>query len=170
MRRSARTGIAAMLIAAVPALSACAAGPNAETRTQGSTIDGANADLSNGVVVRNAFLLAADDGVSRERGDVELYATIVNGGANADRITDVRTDVSTSISADTSTAVPGFNEGTFGENRVTFTLSSINQELRDGDHVPVTLSFEHAGDATLLVPVVGSQPYYSQLQSPTPTP
>jgi copper(I)-binding protein len=170
VRRSARTGIAAKLIAAIPALSACASGFGAETRNQGATVDGASTNVSDGVVIRNAFVLVPSDGVSPERSSVQLYATIVNGGSSSDRVTDVRTDVSSSVRADTSTQVAAFDGGVFGEQRVTFTLSGINQELRDGDHVPVTLHFENAGDATLLVPVVGSQPYYTELQTSTPTP
>jgi copper(I)-binding protein len=159
-----------MLIAAIPALSACASGFGAETRNQGATVDGASATLADGIVIRNAFVLVPSDGVGPARSDVRLYATVVNGGSNADRVTDVRTDITSYVKADTSTQVAAFTDGVFGENRVTFTLSSINEELRDGDHVPLTLHFEHAGDAALLVPVVGSQPYYSELQTSSPTP
>lgn len=166
MRRPA-IGIAAILIAAVPALTSCASGSNAETRTQGATVDGVNATV-NGIVVRDAFILVPSSGVSRAGSDVQLHATVVNSAPQADRVTGVFTDLSSHITSATSTSVAGFTDNMFGDRIVTFSLDSITQDLRDGDHVPVTLHFENAGSASVLVPVVGSQPYYAPLQTSTP--
>ena len=97
------------------------------------------------------------------------YFVVTNDGATADELTRVTSSVTSDITAMTETdngssgsmtdltrvVVPAHGSFTFRPGRQHLMLEKPSKQLRQGDHVTLTLTFARAGTVRLVVPVTG---------------
>lgn len=89
-RRAAGAALACLALGTV-SLSACSAGPRAQTANQYSVVDGAIANVG-AIAIRDAGVAAPDKPSGYESGDtVQLAAQIVNNGSSDDELLSVKT-------------------------------------------------------------------------------
>jgi copper(I)-binding protein len=152
-------------VTAVP-LAACAAGYQAETsreRTTLTSVSGAKGALT----LRNVFLV----GPGSPGGSLPLYLAMFNGGTSNDRLVSVSSPDASSATVPSDTALPApgqllYNEGDAAVPQ----LTGLKVAVLVGQTVPVTLTFAEAGDVTLTVPVEAVSnglPGPSAIPSPT---
>ena len=150
------------LLAAIP-LTACAAGYQAETsreRTTLTSVSAAKGDLT----LRNIFLV----GRTSAGGNIPLYMAIFNGGTVSDKLLSITSNGSSSgfVPSNDSIAPNGslfYNEGDANVPQ----LIGAKTLLRVGQTVNVTLNFQQAGELTIAVPIEAAT---SGLPGPSPTP
>jgi copper(I)-binding protein len=142
-----------VLLAALP-LTACAAGYQAETsreRTTLTSVGGAVGDLT----LRNIFFYGpADSGQA-----LPLYLSIFNAAVVNDKLVGVSSVSAAASSVPGNNTVPGggslaYNKGTLSVPR----LLRMKRNVLVGQTVTVTLTFARAGSLTLQVPVEGPTP------------
>lgn len=140
-----------LALMAVPVLSSCSAGFNAETLRERTVLDGTNATVGD----LNVRYINVGDG--------ELDGYVYNNGDSEDTLTSVAVDggdamrLGTSLPAGQLTALSGNSPGV--------TLRGL--ELPVGTSVSVTLTFAVAGPITMTVPV--ALPSQRPTRSPVPT-
>ena len=166
-----RVGLAAALLAALPALAACGAGRSAVTAHERSAVDGAQADRGS-LQLRNVYLAAPASGTEWAAGsDVPLVVYVVNRG-EADQLTGASAPgVAASVeltpssielgvggllrtSADPSTTMA--IQQASAKVPTSIVLKGLTKRLLPGQTVPITLTFQRAGDVTMQVPVATS--------------
>lgn len=114
-------------------------------------------------VDRDVKVLAAQleyplDGVYEQGEDASLYLGISNTGSRPDTLIDVSgpdfADAAASGSSDVAIDVPGNDNVYVGaEGQPSVTLVELQRSLRSSQSIPVTFTFERAGEVTLDVPV-----------------
>jgi len=153
--------IACLAVLAALPLTACAAGYQAETsreRTTLTSVSGARGELT----LRNVFLVGpADSGAS-----LPLYLAAFNGGNLADKLVSITSPSASGsyVPSDSSIAGGGslfYNAG----DPVVPQLTGLKQKVLVGQTISVTMDFQVAGEITLTVPVESST-----LPSPSPVP
>jgi copper(I)-binding protein len=150
------------LLAAIP-LTACAAGYQAETSRERTTLTSVSAAKGN-LTLRNIFFV----GPASSGENMPLYLAIFNGGTSTDTL------MSISSSSFSSGFVPSnktiqasgqkyYNEGDGDVPQ----LIGAKSQVRVGQTVNVTLNFQQAGELTIAVPVEAAT---NGLPGPSPTP
>jgi copper(I)-binding protein len=150
------------LLAAIP-LTACAAGYQAETSRERTTLTSVSAAKGN-LTLRNIFFV----GPASSGENMPLYLAIFNGGTSSDTL------MSISSSSFSSGFVPSnktiqasgqkyYNEGDGDVPQ----LIGAKSQVRVGQTVNVTLNFQQAGELTIAVPVEAAT---NGLPGPSPTP
>lgn len=170
-----RLALAAAVIASV-ALTGCAAGQISQTARQVAAIDGGNATVG-AIGVRNA-LLATPAGPNYAQGsNVSLLVLLANTGIDTDTLTAVSTPAAGQVALpEAGLPLPGQTNVTVGgEGGTAITLTGLTRALCYGQSVPLTFSFQKAGQVTLNVPIelpssrTGTRETI-EIQAPHPTP
>ena len=143
------------------ALSGCGAGFEAQTYQERSSADSVNAAVGT-IAVRNLSVLPESDGVLEAGDDAEVRVTLVNNGAEDDRLVEASSPEASSVellsegSESSSVDLPRL--GTTG-NQLGLVLTSLRDDVYAGDVVEVVLRFERAGEITLQAPVAVTNEY-----------
>ncbi len=152
------------LLAAIP-LTACAAGYQAETSRERTTLTSV-ATAKGDLTLRNIFFV----GPASAGDDLPLYLAIFNGGTTTDKLLTVSSSVSSGGFVPTNNAISGngqlfYNEGDGSVPE----LTGMKGLVRVGQTVTVTLTFQQAGEVTVAVPIEDATAGLSA-PSPIPTP
>ncbi|MCW2548150.1 MAG: hypothetical protein JWN96_2610 [Mycobacterium sp.] len=158
-----RTGrrLACVAVLVALPLTACAAGYQAETSRERTTLTSVSGVKGN-LTLRNVFFVGpADAG-----GSLPLYFATFNGGTTDDRLLSISSPSASGATVPTSTTIAGggslfYNAG----DAFVPELTGLKNKVLVGQSVTVTLSFAQAGDLTLQVPIESST-----LPGPSPAP
>ena len=152
--------LAAAAALALPLLTACAAGQNAQTYQQRAAQDHANASAESLLINAVSVQLASQERV--EVGDTaRAFAAISNNGPQTDRLVSVESDAAQSVEivapqgADDVEIAPGEQVLlTLGEpGRGYLRLTGLTRSLAPGESVELVFSFENSPAVTVLAPV-----------------
>jgi copper(I)-binding protein len=149
-----RTGRRLTCVAVLAALSltGCAAGYQAETSRERTTLtstSGAKGDLT----LRNVFFV----GPAAAGDSLPLYFAAFNGGASDDKLLSLSSSVSAGASVPTDTALVAGGKLQFNAGASTVPLlTGLKDKVLVGQTITVTLVFQQAGELTLAVPVEAS--------------
>ncbi len=163
--------VVAIAAGGVLTLSACGAGQITQTATQVAAVNGNSADQGD-ISLRNVHVVyPQDEDYSIEAGGkVELgFVAVNNSSQNPDTLTRISTTAASSITVGKE---PGGTEiapltalgaGAAVDNAtenpgvplefIVVELNGIGEDVRPGLTIPVTFTFEEAGDIDVLVPV-----------------
>lgn len=182
-------------LAAVAALltSACAAGQQAQTATEKSTLDGTYAKIGN-ITLGGLSLVSPAAGNWPKGSDAPVRVVIANDGQQPDTLTSITSpsiagwQVSGSAAAarvsaaagatatpsgsSTSVTVPAGKRVSFGvpEAKGTLRLTGLKQTLYPGSSISMTFTFRRAGTVTTDVPVqLSAIPQQSIIPGPSAT-
>ena len=138
------------------ALSACGTGLEAQTYKARTPYDYTNAELGD-LSLRNLAIEAPlSDGVLAKGDVATLTGAVVNTGATDDALTSASSDAAATakllVDGSPVTSVPVPASGTSGTTWAV-SLEGLTKDLRAGQYVTVTLTFDKAGRTTLQVPV-----------------
>ncbi|MFC7341149.1 copper chaperone PCu(A)C [Saccharopolyspora griseoalba] len=154
---------AALGLGAVVALAGCSAGQVTETDTQVAAVNGGSGDVKD-VAVRDATLTFPSDASFYPAGaSAPMELVLANQGPD-DRLVSVASPYAASATVSGETSLPtnsalhalGGNEQLDpGEDArtVKITLQGLKQQVGAGVTVPVTFTFEKAGQVTVQVPL-----------------
>ena len=138
------------VLVALP-LTACAAGYQAETsreRTTLTSVGGAKGDLT----LRNVFFY----GPASSGDSLPLYLSIFNGGGTNDKLVGISSPSASGGTVPTTNAIAGGGQLVYNQgNSAVPELTGIKGKVLVGQTVDVTLKFQVTGDVTLTVPVEG---------------
>jgi copper(I)-binding protein len=160
--RSGRRIACVALLAAIP-LTACAAGYQAETSRERTTLTSVSA-AKGSLTLRNIFFV----GPASSGDNLPLYMSIFNGGTGEDKLLSISSASTSGGFVPSNNAAPGngklvYNEG---DGDVPQLIGAKNL-VRVGQTVDVTLNFQQAGELTITVPIEAAT---SGLPGPSPTP
>lgn len=177
VRRAGARTLGALGAAAVLLLSGCAAGQISQTAQQVAAVDGGNATVGQ-IGVRNVLLATPDAANYGAGSTVPMTMVISNTSIQADTLTAVSTPLagSVTIGGGGRITLPPQQNVTVGlTGDSTVALQKISRTLCFGQSVPVTFTFEKAGQLTVRVPIAnpvertGSRPTL-EIQPPHETP
>ena len=154
------------LLAAIP-LTACAAGYQAETsreRTTITSVAAAKGDLT----LRNIFFV----GPASAGDNLPLYLAIFNGGTTNDKLLSVSSNVSSGGFVPSNNAIAANGQVFYNEGDGSVPeLTGIKGLVRVGQTVTVTLAFQQTGEITVAVPIeTATDGLAAPSPIPTPTP
>lgn len=155
-----RAAVAGALVAAVPFVAACAAGPDAQTTMQFNHVDGTNRNLGN-LQLRSVYAEAGASGRADKGGSVELVAYIYNRSHDDDALLSVTSPQATgaTFTVDGKPAneipVPALVGAEITERGGSskIELTGLTKSLLVGQIVDVTMQFRNAGQISFGVPV-----------------
>ncbi len=137
-------------------LSGCGAGLRAQTYQERATSDSTNEAIG-AIAVRNIRVLPPTRGDSYPVGsDARVAFTLVNEGAEGDRLTSVTTDSAATVAvvgADGRPATLDVPAQSGAVASYAFVLRGLTRELRPGQYVQMELTFATNGAEAMLVPV-----------------
>ncbi len=157
----------AAAIVAIPALTGCAAGLNAQTTRPIDTTDGTSANF-HGIAIRNMFVLGPPPSAALPPGEsASLFVALVNNG-RPDQL---------QLAAAPGTASSVTIRGGFVRLRAgqaafltgpapQLILEQLEKPLMGGQSILITLYFRDAGAITLSVPVVARHDFYETFLPP----
>ncbi len=160
------------LLAAVP-LSACAAGYQAETSRERTTLTSISAAKGQ-LTFRNVYFV----GPAAPGGSLPLYFAVFNGGTADDRLVSVTSTEASGSAVPAADTVTGGGQRFYNEGDADVVqLTGLKQKVLVGQTVSVTLVFAQTGEVALTVPVEAAQsdaqgnplPGPSPLPSPSPS-
>jgi copper(I)-binding protein len=150
-----RTGrrLACVAVLVALPLTACAAGYQAETSRERTTLTSVSGVKGN-LTLRNVFFVGPADAA----GALPLYFAAFNGGNSDDSLLSISSTSASGGTVPSTTAIKGgsslfYNAG----DAAVPELTGLKSKVLVGQTVKVTLSFAQAGDLTLDVPVESSQ-------------
>ena len=154
-------------LALVPSLAGCWQGPEATTTWQASQNSGNGVEASLGMLsVQNATIVKGDDGRA------SLIVSVFNLGKEPDSLTGATVGgiaVTLPTTPDGTIVVPGgvqsFGYGLEGQPPTNFLIVE-GLEAQPSGYVPVTLTFERAGQLNISVLTVPPVGYYEGLLPP----
>jgi len=134
----------------------CSAGQIAQTANQVSTVDGSGADVGD-IALRDITLEYPEAGTYEQGDDVRVEFVAVN---TAELESDTLVSVSSSAfggEADSDSGLPielpPASDVSFTDEGAVIELTDLAEQLRPSVRVPVTFTFEVAGEVTVMVPV-----------------
>jgi hypothetical protein len=159
----------------VPLAAGCSTGFGSPVRNAKANVQAADADVSSTLLVRG-MIVALPNGTDADKGGVAyLQFTAVNSGSEPDQLTSVSASATPLVLGSASpqstqpttvtdqplpvgsTTIPAKTTEAPGSARLTVALDPLNQPLRQGQSVSVTLQFAKNGSVTdIPVPVQGS--------------
>ena len=160
------------IAALIPVLAGCEAGNNAPTQQWHQPTAGAGTQVGE-IAIRNVFVLGAPIPSQLNAGQsAGLFFAVVNAGT-PDRLLSI-----SAPGAAKSVTLPGgsvslaTNQGVFLTGPAPqVILNDLTRPLSGSAYVRLTMTFQDAGNVTLLVPVVPRASYYATfLPPPSPTP
>jgi periplasmic copper chaperone A len=165
--------VVATLLTAGLALAGCSAGSVTQTDTIVSQAAGARG-VTGAVALEDISMDSGPAETVPSGAEVPLRGTIVNGGAEPDRLVAISSPYAVGFRVEGDTAIPGENAlrlvgaeavpvgppniQTRQPASARLVLTGVTQQLRAGPTYDVTFTFERAGTVTLPVIVVGSGP------------
>lgn len=177
MNRALRAATTGVLLLSPLALAACSAGQVTQTATQERDKSGPMAKAGD-LTLRNIELAYPRSGRYEEGDDAELGMVIVNTASEDDTLVEVDGDAFESAeivggdsggdsaggeSGDTGggsgsaaadeIVVPGDGSVIIGDDGGSITLVGLQEELTAAEHIELTLTFENAGELTVLAAV-----------------
>ena len=161
MNRALRAASTGVLLLSPLALTACSAGQVTQTATQERDKVGAMAQVGD-ITLRAATLEYPQGGAYEAGDDAELTLAIVNSSTEADTLVDVSGDGFGAAEIEPADAsgstsgleIPADSRVFVGDDGdATITLTDLDEGLTTGQYVELELTFENAGEVTLLVPV-----------------
>jgi copper(I)-binding protein len=171
----------AALLAAAPALGACATGFDANTNqpyapAEPNVLITDGSYEHNGIFIPQVFILGPDPGSTIPVGGrASLYLSVVNNGTQPDALVAVAPigQQITSVEGAEPIQVPVGTLVNMGQPSPKLTVTGLKVALRGGESIPLTLRFQNAGDIPITVPVVTRNREYASLSpapAPSPTP
>ena len=169
MNRALRAATMGVLLLSPVALSACSAGQVTQTAAQQRDKVGALAQVGDLSIRAVKFASPGEDGY--EQGDdADLQIAIVNTGSEDDTLVDISGEGFGDVEFDTGSTAGGAgnprgsssSEGIeipadtpvfVGADDVGVTLTDLDEELRTGQYLELTFTFENAGEVTIPVTV-----------------
>jgi hypothetical protein len=149
-------------------LSACAADDDTPLEVPGPEVRGGNAGVdepvSDDVTVQDVELAFPEDGVWSAGEDPELYLGITNTGTDPVTLVDVTGPDFAGVAVDGGALplqVPSNDNLYIGaEGAPTILLQDLEEDLRSSQSIPVTFTFDDAGEVTVeaVVAAAGQQP------------
>jgi copper(I)-binding protein len=159
---------AGVLAVSTLAIAGCEAGNGAPTLEFHAASAGQQT-VFNSIRINNVFVLGAPSGSTVPAGSsASLFLSLYNGGKTADTlesITAAGTASSISVTGSPLT-LPSFSAVNLTGPQPTAVLNDLTTPLTSGTTVPVTLTFEHAGQVTLQVPVEPASYYWATYSPP----
>lgn len=176
MNRALRAATTGVLLLSPFALAACSAGQVTQTATQDRDKSGPMAQTGP-LTLRSVELAYPRTGLYEEGDDAELGMVIVNIGSEDDTLIDVEgeafesaeivgaepsgtgdtgsgsTGAGSGSAAADEIVVPGDSSVIIGEDGPSITLVGLQEELTAAEHIELTLTFENAGELTVLASV-----------------
>lgn len=161
--RSTRRVATAVALAAggALALSACGAGQISQTASQVAAVNGNSADVGS-LALRNVHIVhpTSPQHSLEPGGDAVLAFTAINESeGDPETLTGITSEFAGSVSIEgeaAATIAPQTSLEASGDEKLVL-LEDLQKGVRPGLTVPVTFSFENAGDVTLAVPVDAGQ-------------
>ena len=156
----------------IPAIAGCEAGNDAPTLQFHSASAGAHT-IFNDITITNMFVLGAPSGSTVPAGSsASLFVALYNGSNSSDKLVSVSAPGragSVTLSGGT-VALPTNSSVNLTGPKPEVVLDNLSKPLTGGSTIPVTLTFQHAGQITLQVPVEAQSFYFSTYSAPAPTP
>lgn len=137
-------------------LAGCGANFEAQTYQERSSADGTNGAVG-AIAVRNVTVTAPGAADALQAGsDVEVRLTLTNDGGEDDRLVEVTSPAASSVEVlvdgEPVEDVDLPRLGTTGDD-LTLQLVDLNEDLRPGRYVDITLRFQDNGEITISAPV-----------------
>jgi copper(I)-binding protein len=167
VNRALRAATMGVLLLSPAALSACSAGQVTQTATQERDKVGASARLD-GITLRAVTLEHPGGGMYDAGDDAAVRMAIVNTGSESDtlvsiegegfadaEITGARPEPSDggSRGRPSEIEIPAGQTVYVGEDDIEVTLNDLGEELGTGQQLELVLTFENAGEVTVMAPV-----------------
>ncbi|GGM04156.1 hypothetical protein [Nakamurella endophytica] len=166
--------LAACVVAAGLVLSGCAAGQISQTAMEAAAVDGGNANAGNLSVLNVEFSQTGPGGYAAGQ-DAPLQLVLSNSGLQSDTLTAISSTVAGSGAITGQAVIPGQSLVQVGSDTpVKLSLKGLTAPILYGKSVPVTFTFQNAGQVTLFVPIAipaersGERPT-ADIQPPEPT-
>lgn len=154
-RTTGTTRAVGLALALALGLSGCGAGLRAQTYEERTTSDSTN-DAIGALAVRHIRVLPPrGNSVYPAGGNAQVSLVVVNEGTEDDRLVSVTSDAASTVQVigsggrPASLTVPALSTA----SNYSFVLRGLTRELRPGNYVPLTLTFDVNGSETLLVPI-----------------
>jgi copper(I)-binding protein len=161
VNRALRAATTVVLLVSPVALSACSAGQVTQTATQERDKVGAMGQVGD-LTVRQVEFLSPRGGAYEQGDDAELQLAVVNSGTEADTLVDVSgegfgdvefDDGSTGSAPADGIEIPAESAVFIDGDELAVTLTDLDEELRTGQYLELTFTFENAGEVTIPVTV-----------------
>lgn len=176
-----RAAVAGALVAAVPLVAACAAGPDAQTTMQFNHVDGTNRNLGD-LQIRSVYAEAGANGRADKGGSVELVAYVYNRSHDDDALLSVSSPQATgatfTVKGQPASEIPVpalvGAEITAQGGTSKIELTGLTKSVAVGQILDVTMQFRNAGQITFGIPVealheeYGPQPTRPATVTPRP--
>jgi hypothetical protein len=150
--RSPRRVLVPVVMAAVLALSGCAAGQISQTADEVAAVDGGNGTIGYMSVLNVVFAATAKTSYAKG-GDAPLQLWLSNAGIQPDQLTGISTPAATSVQINGIKAIPGQTLKDLTGPTSAITLKGLTSSIAYGQSVPVTFAFATAGSLTVNVPI-----------------
>ena len=150
--RSPRRVLVPVVMAAVLALSGCAAGQISQTADQVAAVDGANGTIGY-MSVLNVVLATTPNSDYAKGADAPLQLWLSNTGIQPDQLTGISSPAAASVQINGINAIPGQTLKDLTGPRGAITLKGLTSNITYGESVPVTFAFAAAGNLTVNVPI-----------------
>ncbi len=150
--RSPRRVLVPVVMAAVLALSGCAAGQISQTADQVAAIDGANGTIGY-MSVLNVVLAPTSNAAYPKGADAPLQLWLSNTGIQPDQLSGISTTAAASVQINGIKAIPGQTLKDLTGPKGAITLKGLTQTIPYGHSIPVTFTFATAGSLTVNVPI-----------------
>jgi copper(I)-binding protein len=150
-----RPAVPALVLGLALVVSGCGANFEAQTYQTRASADGTNAAVG-AIALRNVRLLPPEGDTYDAGEDAEADLTLVNDGGDDDRLVSVTSPAARGVEVlaggDVVDGVDLPRLGTTG-GTVGLRLTGLTGDLRPGQFVPMTFTFERNGDVVVQVPV-----------------
>jgi copper(I)-binding protein len=148
--------VPALAVAVSLGLTGCGAGLKAQTYQERTVADATN-EAVGALALRNVFIQPprTSEGVYSVGQDARVVLTLVNEGTEGDRLVNATTDAASSVAV----AAPDGQAGQLSvgplstTNDYSLVLRGLTRDLRPGEFVNLSLTFQANGTQELLVPV-----------------
>lgn len=148
----------------------CSAGQVAQTASQVPSVDGLAVDVGD-IALRDITLELPSGGFYEAGDDARVLFVAVNENAlEADRLLSVSSEAfgggTDESASDLPVELPPNTDVGFREDGPVVELIGVNELLRSSASVPVTFTFEEAGEVTVMVPVATPLEYIENEAEP----
>jgi copper(I)-binding protein len=164
VNRALRAATMGVLLLGPLALGACSGGQITQTNTQDRDKAGPQGEVEN-ITLRSIVLEHPTSGRYDEGDDAELTAAIVNTAGEADTLVSIEGDAfegvraiggdaepvsdSAGFSTELNVELPGNETVYLGGDGPTILLENLTEPLTSGQSIPLTMTFEQAGEVTV---------------------
>jgi copper(I)-binding protein len=164
VKRALRAATMGVLLLGPLALGACSGGQITQTNTQDRDKAGPQGEVGN-IILRSIVLEYPSSGRYDEGDDAELTAAVVNTAGEADTLVSIEGDAfegvraiggdaepvsdSAGFSTELNVELPGNETVYLGGDGPTILLENLTEPLTSGQSIPLTMTFEQAGEVTV---------------------